>query len=293
MNLLPAVSQGQSAPATIEARLFSSGLHTAVWTLRKNLDYLFIIISGSGSITINGTRFMLTGPVIVWSPSAEGSVSLEAGSEGGVLAVPDVILGQAMPSGAVFTQVREAISRLLIGRTTVVAEARQMLSSLISIEEELKGEQPGGHEVIRHYIALLLLKIWRMSDPVQQRAQPSPRMIVRGFVHLVEIHVRDHWGVPQYASALGVTADRLNTAIRRATGRSPMALVHTRLLTEAARLLDGSAMQTGEIAELLGFRDAAYFSRFFKRLTGVSPRDYRQNAVHRRGAAEGNYAAWP
>ncbi|MCK8779324.1 AraC family transcriptional regulator [Rhizobium sp. NTR19] len=287
-----AITFAPPTASAMEARLFGSSLHPLIWTLRKNLDYLFIILSGSGSITANGRHSALEGPVVVWSPATDGSISLEAGSEGGMLAAPDVILGQAMPAGAVSTQVREAITRLLISRSAA-ADARQMLNLLGSIEGELKGDEAGSREAVQHYIALLLLKIWRMSDPVQHPGQPSPRMIVRGFVHLVELHVRDHWGVPQYASALGVTSDRLNTAIRRATGRSPMEVVHARMLTEAARLLHSSAMQTGEIAELLGFRDAAYFSRFFKRLMGMSPRQYRQQAVDRRGAAQDSYAAWP
>jgi AraC family transcriptional activator of pobA len=152
-------------------------------------------------------------------------------------------------------------------------------------------DKPGAQEVLRHHLALLLLAIWRLADPVNIQTQPSPRAIVRGFVHLIELEMRNHWAIPAYAAALGVTADRLNTAVRRATGRSPMDLVNDRLMTEAATLLDNSAMQTAEIADLLGFKDAAYFSRFFRRHAGTSPRDFRCSKVKK--PEDANYSAWP
>ncbi|MGQ3210228.1 helix-turn-helix domain-containing protein [Shinella sp.] len=66
-----------------------------------------------------------------------------------------------------------------------------------------------------------------------------------------------------------------------------------RLMMEAEMLLGGSSLQIAEVAEALGFRDAAYFSRFFKRLAGVSPRARRAGLVSRQVREETSYAAWP
>ncbi|MFB2351887.1 helix-turn-helix domain-containing protein [Priestia megaterium] len=52
-------------------------------------------------------------------------------------------------------------------------------------------------------------------------------------------------------------------------------------------------MQVSEVAEALGFKDAAYFSRFFKRIAGVSPRAHRAGAALKRSDVNTNYAAWP
>ncbi len=250
--------------------------------------------SGSGHIRLGRREVPLSGPAIIWAPAGEtGSILFEAGSEGAALAVPDVTLGSAMPTGAVFAQVREAIARPILGSRLPAPDARRMLGTIATIEQELKADQPGAQEVIRHHLALLLLAIWRLADPVNEQPQPSPRAIVRGFVHLVELHIRDHWTIPDYANALGVTADRLNTAIRRATGRTPQELIHARLITEATMLLDGSALQIAEIAETLGFKDAAYFSRFFKRIAGLSPRAHREGVALKKIRPETSYAAWP
>ncbi|TDK32173.1 helix-turn-helix domain-containing protein [Rhizobium deserti] len=278
----------------MEARLFRGSLSASEWTFRGHRNRIFLLSSGSGHVRLGRRETELTGPAMIWSPTGEaGSVIFDAGSEGAALAVPDETLGSAMPTGAVFAQVREAIARPILGRRLASPDTRRMVGTVATIEQELKADQPGAQEVIRHHLALLLLAIWRLADPLADQVQPSPRAVVRGFVHLVELHVRDHWTIPQYASTLGVTADRLNTAVRRATGRTPVEVIHSRLMTEAAVLLDQSALQIAEIAEALGFKDAAYFSRFFKRTAGQSPRDYRQNVSQKRIVGDGNYAAWP
>lgn len=281
-------------PAPIEARLFRGALGASEWTFRGKRNRIFLIASGSGHIRLGRREVPLSGPAIIWAPAGEtGSILFEAGSEGAALAVPDVTLGSAMPTGAVFAQVREAIARPILGSRLPAPDARRMLGTIATIEQELKADQPGAQEVIRHHLALLLLAIWRLADPVNEQPQPSPRAIVRGFVHLVELHIRDHWTIPDYANALGVTADRLNTAIRRATSRTPQELIHARLITEATTLLDSSALQIAEIAETLGFKDAAYFSRFFKRIAGLSPRAHREGVALKKIRPETSYAAWP
>ncbi len=281
-------------PKAVEARIFHGALAHSAWTFRGTRNRTFILVSGNGHIRLGSHEVPVSGPAIVWAPSGEtGSITFDAGTEGAALAVPDVILGSAMPSGAVFAQVREAISRPILGSRLTTQEARRLAGTLSIIEQELKADAPGAQEVIRHHLALLLLAIWRLANPGAERKQPSPRAIVRGFVHLVELHIRDHWTINEYAGALGVTADRLNSAIRRATGRTPMELIHSHLISEALTMLDGSGLQIAAVAEALGFTDPAYFSRFFKRITGISPRAHRAGAVVRRPSPETSYAAWP
>lgn len=277
-----------------EARLFRGALSPSGWTFRGGRNRVILLVSGTGRMQLGGAETSLTAPAIVWAPAGEkGSVLLDAGAEGAALAVPELALGSAMPAGALFAEVRDAIARPILGAKIASADARKLMQTVEAIEHELKDNAAGAQEVVRHHLALLLIAIWRLASPSTEKPKPSPRAVVRSFLHLVELHMRDHWSVADYARLLGVTADRLNTAIRRATGRSPMELVHARLLMEAQILLDGSSLQVAEVAEALGFRDAAYFSRFFKRLAGTSPREHRAGAASRHIREETSYAAWP
>ncbi|WP_377297221.1 helix-turn-helix domain-containing protein [Rhizobium sp. SGZ-381] len=281
-------------PSATDAQLFGGSLSRNEWTLRGTRSRLFVLSSGTGDLVTARRRQPLAAPLIIWLPAGESAtLALEAGADGGMLAIPDQILGAAMPAGAVFAQVRDTISRPILGQRLSLAASRQILATVRLIAEEISGVLPGGEEVIRHHLSLLLIALWRLAAPVGDAPKPSPRVIVRSFVQLVDLHVRDHWTVPDYAVALGVTPDRLNTAIKRATGRTPLDFIHGRLVAEAVILLEGSSLQIAEIADALGFTDAAYFSRFFKRVAGVSPRTHRAGPRQKRLATDTSYAAWP
>lgn len=278
----------------IEARAFRGALSRSEWTMRGGRNHVFLLASGSGEATIGETRSSLARPCILFVPSGRsGTVRFEAGADGCWLTVSDIALGSAMPAGPVFAEVRKAVSLPILGLRIEREKLARMLAILDAIRGEIEGDAPGAREAVRHHLALLLIAIWRISSPADVRPKPSPRAIVHDFLNLVGLHARDHWTVAQYARTLGVATDRLNSAIRRATGKSPLALVHARLLSEAETLLDSSTLQIGEIAHQLGFRDAAYFSRFFKRMTGHPPRLRRDGADRRTPKQETSYAAWP
>jgi AraC family transcriptional regulator, transcriptional activator of pobA len=67
----------------------------------------------------------------------------------------------------------------------------------------------------------------------------------------------------------------------RAAGASPLRLVQDRLMLEAKRALLYSNMTIAEVGYHLGFEDPAYFSRFFAKAEGLSPKRYRLDRATR------------
>lgn len=102
-------------------------------------------------------------------------------------------------------------------------------------------------------------EVWLTMDRVEQ-------CIVQG----------DPFRVAEAAVAAGVSADYLSRLFRQATGDSPMEYYQRRRVRHAGRLLLDADREVGEVAQALGFCDAAHFSKVFRRVQGVSPRAYRQ-----------------
>src|SRR3546814_16344846 len=76
---------------------------------------------------------------------------------------------------------------------------------------------------------------------------------------------------------LKVNPARLSQASKELLGLTPISVVHEQKLMHAKRKLTYSRISAAEIAYQLGFKDPAYFSRFFRRYTGKYPVEFRRS----------------
>jgi AraC family transcriptional activator of pobA len=81
--------------------------------------------------------------------------------------------------------------------------------------------------------------------------------------------------VAHYAARMGLSAKVLNESIRRASGKTCIALLQDRVLTEAKRRLLYTDESCKEISYALAFKDCSYFTRFFKKLEGMTPVEFK------------------
>ena len=83
--------------------------------------------------------------------------------------------------------------------------------------------------------------------------------------------------VEELAARLGLSPGRLSARIRAETGEGAKPVIDRARAEEAARLLAYADRDIAGIADLLGFPDPFTFSRFFSRMMGRSPRDWRRD----------------
>lgn len=95
------------------------------------------------------------------------------------------------------------------------------------------------------------------------------------FQMLMDKHILDHFSVHFYAEQLGVTTRKLNVIVHSIMNKTTLALINERLCIEAKKELYYSNDSITQIAYKLGFEDNSYFTRFFKRHTGKSPKIFR------------------
>jgi len=75
----------------------------------------------------------------------------------------------------------------------------------------------------------------------------------------------------EYAEMMSITSKHLNRITQNTLGKSTTQLITERVLLEAKRMLIYSNESFANIADVLGYKDYAYFSRLFKQRTGKSP----------------------
>ncbi|MFT5821253.1 MAG: AraC family transcriptional activator of pobA [Crocinitomix sp.] len=121
-----------------------------------------------------------------------------------------------------------------------------------------------------------LARIYRAKHPTTN--DDSIKKINR--LLLLEKHIdryyKERKNAKDYADALNVSVKHLNKNVMAALGKTTSDLIHDRILLEAKRMLIHGKVSVQEIAYDLGYEDASYFSRFFKKKTGLSPSDFAQ-----------------
>ena len=100
---------------------------------------------------------------------------------------------------------------------------------------------------------------------------------IRKFNVLVDLNFKTKRKVSDYAELLHKSPKTLSNLFAIYNQKSPQQIILERIALEAKRLINFTDKQNQEIAFELGFTDPAHFSRFFKKMTQMSPSEYREN----------------
>ncbi|CAM2812947.1 hypothetical protein DRF59_14895 [Chryseobacterium flavum] len=133
-------------------------------------------------------------------------------------------------------------------------------------------------ELLKAYLKAFCIIIGEQIIP--QEPLLNDRQRIQELVGLIERHYIVHKETDFYAAQLKITGHHLNDVVRLLRGTTVKKMISQRLILEAKRELSFGALTVKEIAFKLGFNDASYFSRFFKKHTGQTP-DYFKNSEKR------------
>lgn len=243
---------------------------------------IHVILSGTVHVHLDETSYSTEGPMFFLTPPT----------------VPHAFVSDNNAAGHVITARQQLVWELLggmednswnrsfINNPLCVAlapesdnSAARLLTLLDLISEETANTGKQRNRALKALLQLILIDIARLSDqgqPRQKNRKEDVRIFHR-FNELIEDHYREHLNLSTYAEKIGVTEARLNEICRRLAGHPSKRLIMDRLIQEARRLLSFSSLPITEISYELGFKDPAYFARFFRRNTGKTAGQYRDS----------------
>lgn len=267
---------------TIEAR--SAGHHWKIEPhLHRALAQLVFVLRGRGVVTAESVRAQYRPPALIVMPAGVvHGFEFEPGTSGHVVTLSDALLRELVRRDA-------AIAALFRRPTTLELTAPALRSTdlaqgLRRLAREFARREEGRELALLGWTEVLLanvLRLARATDEPADAASDGRRQVVARFGELIERRFREGAPLRSYAEALNVSESRLRTACLSTTGQAPIQLIHARLVLEAKRQLLYTADPVRRIAYGLGFEDPAYFTRFFTRRAGVSPRAFRQRGPER------------
>jgi AraC-like DNA-binding protein len=134
------------------------------------------------------------------------------------------------------------------------------------------------NQMLASWLRVLVIYLSRLyTDQFGDSKITQNHCLLKSFQQLIGEHYRHLHDVTGYANLLNLTPGYLNDVVKGQSGKTAISHIHGRLTVEAKRRLLHTHLSVKQIADELGFEDAAYFNRFFKRLTGATPIGYRQH----------------
>ena len=117
------------------------------------------------------------------------------------------------------------------------------------------------------------------SSPAKDNVSPYKNNIVERFLELVHTHYRVERMISFYANKLCITPKYLSKIVKENTGRSAGEWIENHVVLDARAMLQSSDMTIQQIAVSLNFPNQSFFGKYFKRATGMSPKQYRNNGA--------------
>ena len=272
-------------PDQIHCESIASRSHLHNWEIKPHrhhgLFQLLWLESGSALLSLDDQRGQLeAGRILLvpqhcvhgfqFSPDAEGLVI--------TLAYP---LFERLGGG--LGQLLAAFSGPQVLALSVNSEQALIASLLQAVELEYRGNAPHRRLLLESLLTALLVCLLRqsVSSPMENaEGAVRARQHLAQFGELIETDFCSHQPLQYYAQKIGISSAHLNAVCRQLAQRSALDLIHERIGLEARRNLVYTSMTIHTISDVLGFTDPAYFTRFFKRQTGLSPKAFRLRATN-------------
>ena len=145
------------------------------------------------------------------------------------------------------------------------------------IFEEFTAKREGYRSATAALLRLLLVEVRRclsyQTSPSSFRKYSS---LTARFLRTLSARPYQVTTASEVARLLGVSRSWLNQRVRQETEKNLTDHLQGRLILESKRLLAHSDLNVSEVAYQLGFEDPSYFTRLFRQMEGLSPREFRE-----------------
>lgn len=231
---------------------------------------------GNATVTLNGVTYYLV---------ADSSLAIIPGADMTVVAVSNNFKGRKM----IYTfEFFEQASRNLDGlfdyylRNPYYIRTPAEVKSTYTILTVLEGlAQTKGPLMVERAVCLLRFLLMGVCEKIAEntvennKVPLSIQMVFQRFIFLIAAKYKEVKSVEGFASLLGVTAKHINSVCRSQTGSSAKSVIDNTIISHIKTELSTSCRTVSEISFIMGFDEPTEMCRFFRRIEGISPGQWR------------------
>ncbi len=247
--------------------------------LHTDLYQLFIIQSGEGILVSENKEVTLQCPCIITIPTNTlHGFHFQSDICGEVITFSESYLESLLKnSPKIFLEINQ-LKHLYLTNNPKIFESINLFEKMI--QKELYDENMEKQSVLQSLFHLLFTHIYRFSISLKESVTSSDNRTLRyfqGFQKSIKQSFQESKSIESYANELNITAVHLNRICQSLVQKSPLQIVQDYLINEAKKYLLNTSYSISEVSYFLNFKDPAYFTRVFKKQTGISPSDFRKN----------------
>lgn len=139
-------------------------------------------------------------------------------------------------------------------------------------------QQDGSSQVTLHLVSALLWYVdhlWSRQEQTDRKNESREQRLFTDFIQLVSEFAPEHHTIEFYASRLCITPRYLSTVVKQASGRSAKQWIDEALVTRIKIDLLHTEKPITRISDDMNFPNQSFFTKFFKRMTGMTPSQFR------------------
>ena len=245
--------------------------------LHANLFQFFLIERGKVTYKFEDEQHTVSGPVIVIIPeNTLHGLLVSRNIKGMVLTLSTSFLETVFRSAP---SALMELSQIRILKNVGDRSYTAIKSLLYELHDEIREELPEKGLILQSQLSLLLSKLFRLSIDNSGNfieAASSYSRYFNFFLRSIKKSYTPMKSIAHYARELNITTVHLNRICQATVGKSALQVVNEFLFLEAEKYLKHTEYSISEVAYRLNFEDPAYFSRFFSKYAGVSPKAFRE-----------------
>ena len=143
---------------------------------------------------------------------------------------------------------------------------------------EMKESNPNTGEALRLLTKLFFLMMGWFIHPqaIAKGTEARHSDVMKEYLGIVKSHYREHRDVEFYAGKMNMTAKYMSTLVKKASGKTALQWIEDYVILDAKAQLASTIKSVQQITYDLNFPSQSFFGRYFKRIVGISPSEYRR-----------------
>jgi len=267
-----------------QVEVFDANRHFSVkYPHRHDFFEVLYLLKGSGYHVIDTNKYEIKPPCVFFmSPGQAHKLELSNDIEGFIFifTAEFYLLNRSNQNTLVefpfFYTIHQDNPPLLLKNESDIRFLESLFMQSIS---EIREAVESNTEMLRSILDLILTTCavrYQVTENLLNKGKGQ--ILVKRFFHLVEENHQKNLSMSDYSGMIGITPNHLTQTVKLLTGKTSSQIVKAKQLLEIKRLLVHTNLSVSEIANQLNFEDQSYFTKFFKRETGITPIQYRTDS---------------